>query len=150
VFVIGRAEATAHEAAVASFIERPDEPMLARLALEILCSWWGHTSKYRADVLRFVNGVDWDLEDGGYVRQIAISAAGEHVRRHEDSDLLRALITVFDSTDAPDLDREIAYHALQRAAGVEWNKIRGAGIPDWRLNVDHRTLESLRRRLTKS
>lgn len=150
VFVIGRADATAYEDTVASFIESPREPMLARLALEVLCSWWGLRGKYRADVIRFVDGVDWDLEDGGYVRQVAMSAAGEHVREHADADMLRALLTVFDSQDAPDLDRKVAYQALLRAAGMDWKEVLGVGRLDWHRNVDHRTIESLRRRVTSS
>lgn len=150
VFVIGRAAATAYEDTVASFIESPREPMLARLALEVLCSWWGLTRKYRGDVLRFVGGVDWDLEDGGFVRQVAISAAGEHVREHGDAGMLRALLTVFDSQNTTELDREVVYQALLRSAGMNWKETLAAGKPARSGNVDQQAIEELRRRVTRS
>jgi hypothetical protein len=38
-FVIGKANALGHRRLVESFLETPDDPMLARLALQILCDW---------------------------------------------------------------------------------------------------------------
>ena len=32
--------------------------MVARLALQILCSFWGRTGRYRDTVERFLDGVD--------------------------------------------------------------------------------------------
>lgn len=39
-YIVGRSFAIEQEDLVASFLQRPDDPMLSRLALMILCDWW--------------------------------------------------------------------------------------------------------------
>jgi hypothetical protein len=144
-FVIGKACDTRHEDLVASFLESPDDPMLARLAIQILCSWWGIGSRYAARVREFVVGIAWDLETGGYARSVAISGAGLILREHTDPLLLAALLEVFDSDPSDDMRRQ-AYSALLRAAGRDWNSIPGTGSDSWRTNPDTAVIEILRRR----
>lgn len=62
---------------VEPYLERSDDPMLVRLALQILCNTWGLTDRYLEEVRRFVSGVGWD---DGSVRLAAIAIAGRYLR----------------------------------------------------------------------
>jgi hypothetical protein len=88
-YVIGRGFGTQYEPLVASFLESPNDNMLSRLALQILCGYWDMSAKYVEEIRRFLAGVPWD--DDGMDRQVAISQAGEHLRTNQDDDLLRRL-----------------------------------------------------------
>jgi hypothetical protein len=69
--ILGNAFAMQCQPLVQQYLGCEEDPMLARLALEILCGYWGQSDQYREEVLRFMRGVAWDLEED--VRQIAIS-----------------------------------------------------------------------------
>lgn len=144
-FVIGKSNATAYRSIVEEYLDASEEPMLARLALQILADWWGPPNQYRDQIARFVDGVDWDLHDGSYVRLIAMSAAGELLRNHDDPGLLRGLLAVFDDADLPDLVREQSYSAIARAEGRSWAEIPGLGKPGWLDRVDVSIVAKARR-----
>lgn len=73
-YVLARSFATEHEELVAGFLDHRDDPTLARLALQTLCSSWELGEKYADEMRRFIDGVPWDHL--GDVRPVAISAAG--------------------------------------------------------------------------
>lgn len=54
-FVIGKAGITRHEDLVESYLDSPDDPMLARLAIQILCNWWGVS----AHATHLASGSSW-------------------------------------------------------------------------------------------
>jgi hypothetical protein len=119
--IIGHSADTSYEDLVASYLDCADDPMLARLALQILCSFWGKTPAYLDYVRRFMRGVNWDAEDD--VRQIAISIAGEYVRKTWDEDLFQELLDIAtNETNLPWI-RQFAIEALARAMGDEWADI---------------------------
>lgn len=144
-FVIGESNAVEHRDLVEGFLESSDDPMLARLALQILCDW-GPVEPYRSTLLRFINGVAWDLEDGGYVRLVATSAAGEYLRGHRDAEVYRVLLDLYADQQASHLARGQAYVALARALGRSWNEIPRAHRDDWSLSVDPALLAEARQR----
>ena len=117
--IIGRAMDVSNEELVASYLDWPEDPMLSRLALQILCNYWGLTSKYISYVRKFLSNVDWDVD--GDVRQVAASIAGEHLRATWDDDLFRSLLDI--STNESDLPevRVAAIRALARAMGHDWD-----------------------------
>jgi hypothetical protein len=57
---------------------------------------WGLAGDYRDYVIEFLRGVSWDREDGGYVRQMALSVAGDHLRDNRDPEMLREMLAVAD------------------------------------------------------
>jgi hypothetical protein len=117
--IIGRAMDASNEDLVASYLDYPQDPMLSRLALQILCNYWGLTSKYIDYVRRFLSGVDWDVD--GDVRQVAASIAGEVLRTTWDDDLFRSLLDIAtDENDLPEM-RVTAIRALARALGCGWD-----------------------------
>lgn len=142
-FVIGKAGDTRYEDLVASCMDSPDDPMLARLAIQILGNWWGIGARHTVRIREFVLGVPWDVETGGYVRAVAITSAGRIVREHADLQLLAALLQVFDHDESGDMRRQ-AYSALLRAAGLEWSMIPGTASDAWRA-PDKARLDGLRR-----
>ena len=98
---------------VAPFLRFESDTMVARLALQVLCRYWGLDEKYRPDVLAFISGVPWDEDER--VRQAALFAAGERLRWTRDPELLRAVLDVALDESEWDLTREDAVLALARA-----------------------------------
>jgi hypothetical protein len=116
--IIGRAMDVSNERLVASYLDCPADPMLSRLALQILCNYWGLTAKYLSYVRNFLSRVDWDIDDD--VRQIAASIAGEFLRTTWDDDLFRSLLDIStNESDLPEM-RITAIRALARAMGYDW------------------------------
>src|SRR5689334_13615513 len=72
-YLLGRAGDVSYRSIVEPYIEGPDD-MLARLAMWVLCWYWGLTAEYTEQVVRFIRGVHWD--QFGQCRLAAISIAG--------------------------------------------------------------------------
>lgn len=95
--------------------------MLSRLALEILCLYWGEAVRYVSELHRFVRRVQWDHDST--VRQMAILLAGHYLRSNSDSVLLGKLVSIVEDTTERGLIRGDAYLALGRAMGRGWNEL---------------------------
>jgi hypothetical protein len=80
-YVLARSKATQYEPLVAGFLGHREDPDVARLALQTLCTFWGLTERYKGQVHAFLEGVEWDYF--GDVRQVAMAAAGEYLRDSE-------------------------------------------------------------------
>lgn len=114
--VLGRAEAKQYRGLVEGYLDASDNPMLARLALQILCRYWDLTEQYLCQIMTFMEGVDWDEEDD--VRLMAIGCAGSFLLNHSCKPLLAALLRIFHDTNERQLIREVAYRALAESTGV--------------------------------
>jgi hypothetical protein len=113
--VIGRAGATQYRPVVERYLHSPNDPMLARLAVQILCSYWGLAVEYRDALERFVRKVTWDDEED--VRLMAISCMGYYLAQHQDRHWLTLLLTIFRNADEDQIIREAAYCSLAIAIG---------------------------------
>ena len=147
--IVGEAGDKQHRALVERFLDSPDDPMLARLALEILGHYWGEADRYLDHIRRFLRGVDWDDEDD--VRQMALFRAGDYLAKKPDRELLELLIRAVERSD-DDVMRGSAYLALARAFGIEWKDLPSSSRT---FDVDaelQRTglLDRARRRLAES
>lgn len=128
-YVLGRSDAFQYEGLVARHLYNSADPMLSRLALQILCTFWGRTAKYVEHVRRFVDGEPWDSM--GDVRQVAITAAGEWLSLNVDCRMLSSLISLAQSTDElEDVERRLAVEALARAVGVPVGEALNPGVGD--------------------
>lgn len=106
---------------VEKFLHYPRDPSVACAALKVLCDYWGLTSDYLDFIKKIMRKETWDAS-----QEIAISAlniAGEYLREHQDRQLLQQLIDLWEKEDLSEVDREIVYTAMARAAGEEWSAI---------------------------
>jgi hypothetical protein len=115
--VVGRSGAIQYRSIVEKYLTASNNPMLARLALMILCRYWNLAPEYKMHVLSFIQGVTWDNE--GDVRILAISIAGTMLASQQDDHLIRLLIDIFRnrSNTEDQLSREVAYCSLAEAYG---------------------------------
>lgn len=118
IHIVGRSEATEYRELVESFLESPQDPMLARISLQTLCFFWDMIEEYLPDVVRFVQGVDWDLQDGSQVRQIAMSTLGAYLAEHPDRGLIVLLLRIAGDAEEWEPDREGAVFALAYSLGI--------------------------------
>src|SRR6266849_11221932 len=91
--ILGHAGNPSHERIVREFVVSCDNAMLARLALQILCNYWGLSNKYVDEIRRFVQGVAWDGDDD--IRLAALSIGGNYLHDNEDKALLDAILALF-------------------------------------------------------
>lgn len=115
---LGHAGDARYAGVVEPYLETPEDPMLARLALQILCDYWGLASRYRDHILRFIAGVPWDVESDGDVRLMAISCAGDLMAFSRDGLVAEALLGAF--ADFEGSARDAAYAALVVGTGGTW------------------------------
>lgn len=113
--IIGRAGAKQHRSLVERYLQASYDPMLARLAVLILCRYWGLTADYLTVLEQFIRKVEWDEEDD--VRLMAISCIGTFLARKKERSLLALLLQIFRDSNEPTDIREEAYGALALATG---------------------------------
>lgn len=146
--IIGRSGGTSHVELVEGYLDSPDDPMLAKMALRVLCMYWNRTPDYLDDVFRFMQGVAWDVT--GDCHLTAITIAGEHLRAHPAPHMLNELLAIFDDPDEEALIREAAYSAIARAVGVEHADMPSAARPlDFANEVDPAMLRKARLRASR-
>jgi hypothetical protein len=147
--IIGRSFAVQYEGLVATFLNRTDNPMLVRLALQILCHMFGKYSEYRNYIWTLADHSEWDSEEDA--RLMALSCAGAYLRMSEDAQLLSKLVTIFENSAEDQLVRETAYMALGRAVGREWRDLpSGARHFDLVKDIDPTILAEARQRIERS
>lgn len=113
-YLLGRAGGPAYRSVVESYLDGPDD-MLARLALWIICWYWGLTAQYTDHLMKFMQGVYWDgLEQ---CRLAATSIAGEYLMTSSNPGLLRELIRLFENRGESEPVRTQAYMSLAEALG---------------------------------
>jgi hypothetical protein len=140
IHILGVSGATEHEAIVARFLDVSSDPMLPRIALQVLCSHWGMVHRYQDEIEKFARGVHWDIDRD--VQLVALSAMGELLRERTDKSLLSLLVEIFTSPRERHLVRQAAYFALARAYGQEWAQLPPASRKiDLEKEVDPQVLE---------
>ncbi len=121
IHILGRSGAIRYRGLVERFLDCRSDPMLVRLALQVLCSHWNLAAEYEDALVRFAEGVDWDGEEE--VRLVALSAAGELLRHGQSERLKHLLARVFTDSSASQMARQAAYFALARASGKAWRDL---------------------------
>ena len=144
--IIGRAGATQYRNDVEKFLKCPDDPMLSRLALQVLCRYWGLADDYALDIHRFVTGVDWDEDDD--VRLMAISCSDSLLASPQHRNLLRDIYRIATDTNEEDTVRQAAYAALAISTGVSPTDMPSPAKFDIAKDIDPKILEEVKKRLT--
>lgn len=133
IHILGKAGATQYRKLIERFLFYPSSPIISRIALKVLCDYWGETKNYLEPLKAFVKGVQWDKEMD--VQLVAISSAGEYLREHSDKILLKLLIAHFENNIEAQPDTyesllfETSFQALARAMGVDWQNLFGNDTP---------------------
>lgn len=133
IHILGRAEAIKYKKLIEPFLYYPSNPNIAKITLQSLCTYWDLTAEYLDDVKMFIQGVEWDdLDD---VRIVAISIAGEFLRKTPNKELLALLVDVFEGNndeikpaENAALIQSCAYSAIARAMGKDYNQIPGSAF----------------------
>jgi hypothetical protein len=122
--IIGRANARQYRGLVETYLQCDEDPMLARLAVQILCRYWGLTAEYQQALERFVRKVEWDQEDD--VRLMAIDCAGSFLAENQSPRLLSLLLETYRDKRERQLVREAAYCSLALASGKQLDELPSA------------------------
>src|SRR6476620_12304879 len=117
VYLLGRGGDASYKWLVEPYLEGSDD-MLARLALWVLCYYWGLTSEYTEQLLRFMRGVRWDHQE--QCRLAAIAITGDYLATASDPQLLRQLVTTCENKGEDQIIRAHAYLALATALGLDY------------------------------
>jgi len=132
---------------VAQSLDKRDDPLVVRLVLELLCLDWRLTPRYLERVHQYLRWIPWDSD--GYIRQTALSIAGEYLRTQKDAALLQEVLDAWEGPNTDDIIRQDAYAALARAMGEPWSAIPSAAIPmDFAKDVDPLLVHRVMQRLT--
>ncbi len=144
--LIGRASAVRHRGLVETFLDRHDDPMLVRLALQVLCKFWEYTPDYVNRVVSCMQRSEWDAEDDA--RQMAFSIAGEYLRAGRNAEMLAELLRVVEDNSEGSVLRGDAYLALARAMGKEWTELpKPSRLPPIEQLVDRKVINAAEQRL---
>lgn len=128
--ILGLAQARQYRSLLERFLEDPDDPMLARIALLGLARYWNEADAYLDHVTQAVDGQEWDYL--GDVQLTAISIAGDYLSDHDSPELLRTLIDRAEAAPRGTAERNAALDALARAIGLTWPEIaRREQDPDY-------------------
>jgi hypothetical protein len=118
--IIGLSYNTAYRPFIEGYLSG-DSDTLANIALDILCTDWGDTQRYRDVVLRMLRGVPWDRFE--LIRQTAASIAGEYLRMLFDAEMLGELVRILEDEREMKSMRQSAYVALARSIGADWKPL---------------------------
>lgn len=129
---MGRISVEQYKELIDKYLYYPGNPWICREALNTLCTYWKLTADYLDAIKMYIRGAKWD--DTDEVRMIAISIAGEYLRKAFDKELLQLLLDVFEnlgkinsitetSVSARALIQSCAYDAISRAMGKNHNEI---------------------------
>jgi hypothetical protein len=129
---LGRSGANQYRELVEKFLHFRTNGMVCADALRTLFSYWDFTEEYMEDVKLYIRGAEWDESDEA--RTMALSLAGEYLRKKYDRELLQLLLDVFEKLGKTDqikdtddygryLIQSCAYSAIARAMGKDYNEI---------------------------
>ena len=143
IHILGRAGALAYESEVARYLQYETDPMVARIALQVLCSHWNKARNYLDDIEKFVRGVAWDEDED--VRLAAISIAGE-LARDQECVFVPLLIQIYSDDHENQIVRQATYFALARASGLDWVELPPASRQmDLLREADQRVLDWIKK-----
>jgi hypothetical protein len=144
--ILGRAGSPKYQKVVEPYLHDVGNSQLTALAVKVLCWSWGLAREYREELLCFLKGVDWDVDD--YVKLQAISTVGEDLRENSDDELLQIVYDIFSDDGERPVIRSSAYIALCRSEKIEWKDILPAPrVVDSTTEVNRQVLERVERRL---
>jgi hypothetical protein len=110
IHIIGQTRDRSLARFVEPFLDCQSDPMVARIALHTLCSFFDLTQHYLSYVHKFLDGADWD--EGDQVKQIAIAITGRYLKVNHDENLARKLLKIAGNDNERDVIKEGAIRAM--------------------------------------
>lgn len=114
--ILGRSEAKQYRDIVEQYLYSPHDPMLARLALQILCRYWGLASEYKDKLEKFIKKVEWDGEED--VRLMAIGCVADAFKKKPCPKLLSYVYYIYKNVEEDEITRGAAYETLALVSGL--------------------------------
>ncbi|HET9240598.1 MAG TPA: hypothetical protein VFO10_25260 [Oligoflexus sp.] len=118
---LGRAWGVQNKDLVEKYLVCPENPMLSRLAIQILCKYWDLGQNFLAHIQEAANGFEWDDEDD--VRLMAISCLGYIYTQNKQTELLRQLYDIWNDEAQDKMARESSYLAMGLAIGYGYDQL---------------------------
>jgi len=146
ILVLGRACATQFREDVESFLTCEDDPMLARLALQVLCCYWDLAQEYASEIKQFVSKIDWDEDED--VRVMAVSCSVSLLASAQHNDLLTEVYRIATDTREDAVIRQAAYEALAISAGKNILELPTPVRFNIDVDMDPKILEDIKRRIS--
>jgi len=118
---LGRAWAIQYKDLVEKYLICPENTMLSRLAIQILCKYWDLGQNYIGHIQAAAKGFTWDDEDD--VRLMAISCLGYIYTQNKSVELLRQLYEIWKNEAEDKMARESSYLAMGEALGYKYDQL---------------------------
>lgn len=130
IYALGRGAWREQAPVVEPFLDAEDDPMLARIALQVLCTMWDMPERYLDRAIEFSRGVAWDARFN--VQSLAVDILGRYAAARHDPRALRALIERLDTADADgdDITRDAVISAMARPLEHPWAGAYVGDVPD--------------------
>lgn len=145
--ILGRSEAKEYRNVVEGYLQSSHDPMVARLALQVLCRYWGLASEYEDELEEFIGWVDWDKEED--VRLMAIGCVADVYKKKESPKLLKHVYDVFKDETEDEITRGAAYETLAIVSGKSVNDLPEPMHFDIRSDVDPMVLTKVEEMIKK-
>jgi hypothetical protein len=134
IHILGRTHRPEYRFLVEPYLDAPDDPMHAEIALMAL-GWMGVVGDHLPRLRELIAGVPWD-EDGG-VRLQAMFVLGHHLADHPVPEMFAVLVAVAEDAGEEGSQRRGAVRSLAHALGIPEPEIVDTGVryPAWRDDV---------------
>lgn len=117
--VLGLAAGPQYASTVEPYLSARHGVDVVRMALDVLCNYWGLTEMYKTHVMAFAEGVPWDDEEHS-LQCAALRICGEYLRDRRSDDAVFHLIEKAARGHPGDSVALAARRALGRASGGNW------------------------------
>ena len=144
--ILGRANAIEYRPLVEKYLDSPDDPMLARLAVQILCRYWGLASEYSDVLERFIRKVPWDEEED--VRVMAVSCCDVLLAKPDFKHLLEYIYELFQDESECSILRQAAYCAIAISVGKLPSDLPSPARFDFHKDIDPGVIAEAQRRVS--
>lgn len=134
--ILGETRRREYQKIIEKFLIYPENPMVSRTAMIILCQDWGLADQYIPFIKEMMRGTDWD---GGQVRYIALMEGSKLFYQKNDKELLKILLDVFENEQE---EKRCAYEAIGLAIGMDLRDLRSKSF-------DQRVIEQAYQKLNQ-
>ena len=108
--ILGESRKFEYKYVLENFLIYPDNPMISRTVMIILCQDWRLADQYLPYIKKMMRGAAWDENE--QTRFIALGIGGQLFKEIEDKELLKILLEIFENENEEMMTRGCAYEAI--------------------------------------